>query len=106
MRRKHIVDCIVVVVVMVVALVHTHVTLNHHERRSPQSCESFSSISFVANHSLKANFRQWVTSLMRCDQLVDCIAVVALVVVVDVHIPNRAEMTARLHPKATTHSIR
>ena len=65
MRCEHIVDCIVVVVLMVVALVHTHVTVNHHEPRSSQPCESFYSMTFVTNHCQKAIFRQWVTSLIR-----------------------------------------
>ena len=94
------------VAVMVIALAHTHVTVNHHDRRSPQSCESFYSISFVANHSQKANFRQWVTSLMRCKHIVDFIVVVVVVVGVDVHVPNKAEMTARPHPTVLSHYIR
>ena len=60
----------------------------------------------AAIHCQKANFRQWVTSLMRCKHIVDFIVVVVVVVVVDVHVPNKAKMTARLHPTVLSHSIR
>ena len=60
----------------------------------------------AAAHCQKANFRQLVTSLMRCKHIVDFIVVVVVVVVVDAHIPNRAEMTARRHRNAVSHSIR
>ena len=60
----------------------------------------------AAIHCQKANFRQRVTSLMRCKHIVDFIVVVVVVVVVDVHVPNKAEMTARLHPNVLSHSIR
>ena len=60
----------------------------------------------AAIHCQKANFRQWVTSLMRCKHIVDFIVVVVVVVVVDVHVPNKAEMTARLHPSVLSYYIR
>ena len=63
-------------------------------------------MTFVAIHCQKANFRQWVTSLMRCKHIVDDHVVVVVVVVVDVHVPNKAEMTARLHPSVLSHYIR
>ena len=60
----------------------------------------------AAAHCQKANFRQWVTSLMRCKHIVDFIVVVVVVVVVDAHVPTKAEMAARPHPTVLSYYIR
>ena len=63
-------------------------------------------MNLAAIHCQKANFRQWVTSLMRCKHIVDFIVVVVVVVVVDTHILTKAETAARLHPSVLSHYIR